>query len=163
MKRSVSSVSLDEFDRAILRILQVNNRTLQRTIGEQVHLSAAAVQRRIARMGASGIIAANVAIVAADAFMPSIKIVVEVHLKSDGSAMVEATKSLFRTIPEIQHCYYVTGNGGFILIMIVQDMPRYEKLARALFADNATVDTYRTLVVLDSVKTSTMVDIPELD
>ena len=38
---------LDSFDRAILRILQRDNRTPQRSIAEAVNLSTAAVQRRV--------------------------------------------------------------------------------------------------------------------
>ena len=43
---------LDAFDRAILAILQQDNTTPQRVIGERVNLSAPAVQRRIRRMEA---------------------------------------------------------------------------------------------------------------
>ena len=41
---------LDRFDRAILAILQADNTTPQRAIGDAVNLSAPAVQRRIKRM-----------------------------------------------------------------------------------------------------------------
>src|SRR3546814_9415729 len=54
---------LDSFDRAILRILQRDNKTPQREIAGAVNLSAAAVQRRIAAMEAAGIIERNVTIV----------------------------------------------------------------------------------------------------
>ncbi|WP_409013477.1 Lrp/AsnC family transcriptional regulator [Dyadobacter sp. CY351] len=49
-------MSLDHFDIEILAILQEGNLTRQRTIGEQVNLSAAAVNRRIKRMEADGVI-----------------------------------------------------------------------------------------------------------
>ncbi len=154
---------LDEFDRAILRILQEDNHTPQRTIAERVNLSAAAVQRRIAAMEASGVIEANVAIVSPEAFHPMITMVVEVHLKTDRSTLVEPTKALFRGTKEIQQCYWVTGSGGFILIMMVPSMTHYEALARRLFADNEAITTYRTLVVLDRVKTGTAIEIPMAD
>lgn len=152
---------LDSFDRAILRILQENNHTPQRTIAERVNLSPAAVQRRIAAMEAGGVIAANVAIVSPEAFHPTITMVVEVHIRNDRSTVVEPLKALFRGTKEIQQCYFVTGAGGFILVMNVPSMPYYEALARRLFADNESVTTYRTLVVLDLVKTGTAIEIPE--
>ena len=55
--------ALDSFDRAILDILQRDNTTPQRAIGEAVNLSAPAVQRRIRRMEEEGVIQANVAVV----------------------------------------------------------------------------------------------------
>jgi Lrp/AsnC family transcriptional regulator, leucine-responsive regulatory protein len=159
---STRRAQLDKFDRAILRILQADNRTPQRTIAERVALSPAAVQRRIAALEASGVIKANVAIVAPEAVQSAITLVVEVHLESDRSSIVEPTKTLFRDTPEIQQCYYVTGSAGFILIMIMPDMTSYEALARRLFADNPVVVTFRTLVVLDSVKTGAAIVIPDL-
>ena len=152
---------LDRFDRAILRILQKDNRTPQRTIAEQVNLSPAAVQRRIAALEASGVIVANVAVLAPDALQAAITVVVEVHLLNDQSSIVEPTKKLFRTTPEIQQCYYVTGSAGFILVMIIPDMTSYEAISRRLFADNPVVVTFRTLVVLDTVKAGLEIVVPE--
>lgn len=156
-----SSRDLDRFDRAILRILQKDNRTPQREIAARIHLSPAAVQRRIAALEASGIIVANVAVLAPDALQAAITVVVEVHLQNDRSPIVEPTKALFRSTPEIQQCYYVTGSGGFILVMIVPDMTSYEAISRRLFADNPVVETFRTLVVLDTVKAGLEIVVPE--
>lgn len=56
MSKSSSSITLDSFDLAILNILQRDNTTPQRVIGEAVNLSAPAVQRRIRRMEEAGVI-----------------------------------------------------------------------------------------------------------
>ncbi len=152
---------LDRFDRAILRILQKDNRTPQRAIAAAVNLSPAAVQRRIAALEASGIVVANVAVLAPDALQAAITVVVEVHLQNDRSPIVEPTKALFRSTPEIQQCYYVTGSAGFILVMIVPDMTSYEAISRRLFADNPVVETFRTLVVLDTVKAGLEIVVPD--
>ena len=63
MAKPSPPITLDAFDLAILTILQRDNTTPQRVIGEAVNLSAPAVQRRIKRMEESGVIQANVAIV----------------------------------------------------------------------------------------------------
>ena len=54
-----TSRMLDSFDRAILRSLQLDNRTPQRSIAEAVNLSTAAVQRRVAALERDGVIARN--------------------------------------------------------------------------------------------------------
>ncbi|MGB3063698.1 Lrp/AsnC family transcriptional regulator [Sphingobacterium thalpophilum] len=56
------TVSMDQFDIAILEILQEDCQTSQRMIAERVGLSAAAVQRRIKRMREEGTIKREVAI-----------------------------------------------------------------------------------------------------
>lgn len=152
--------SLDAFDRAILRIVQCNNKTPQRAIAEAVNLSAAAVQRRIAAMEEAGVIARNVAVVDPEAVQLAITAIVEVHLRDERTATVDAAKALFRDTPEVQQCYYVTGGTSFVLIIVTHDMRTYEALTRRLFAEKDFIDRYRTLVALSRVKVDTSVVVP---
>ncbi|HET6537925.1 MAG TPA: Lrp/AsnC family transcriptional regulator [Sphingopyxis sp.] len=147
-----SSRSLDQFDRAILRILQEDNKKPQRSIAEQVHLSAASVQRRIAAMEDAGIITRNVAVLDHDALGLTITSVVEVNLVNEQVATVDAAKALFKATAEVQQCYYVTGGLSFILVITTTDMRAYEALTRRLFGENPHVESYRSLIALDRVK-----------
>lgn len=152
MSKSAQSVPLDIFDRKILAILQQDNLTPQRQIGEAVNLSAAAVQRRIRRLTESGVIRANVAIVDPDAVGQSITIFVEVEVFSETASQIEDAKREFARTPEIQQCYYVTGEADFILVIVVPAMADYEALTRRLFFGNNNVKRFRTFVAMDRVK-----------
>jgi DNA-binding Lrp family transcriptional regulator len=153
---------IDDFDRRILAILQHDNRMPQREIGERVNLSAAAVQRRIRRMEDAGVIAANVAVVAPERLGKALTILVEVGVGSERLEEVDALKSAFSKAPEVQQCYYVTGDTDFVLIVLVADMAEYEALTRRLFFGNPNVRKFRTLVTMDRVKFDTAValDLP---
>ncbi|MBN8468875.1 Lrp/AsnC family transcriptional regulator [Corallococcus exiguus] len=151
---------LDSFDRAILRIIQRDNRTPQRVIAEAVHLSTAAVQRRITAMEKAGIILRNVAIVDPDAVPLAITAIVEVYLHDEKAASVDKAKALFRNDPEVQQCYYVTGGTSFVLVIVSPHMKAYAATARRLFEQNESVARYRTLIALDRVKTDTQILIP---
>lgn len=153
--------ALDSFDRAILRIVQQDNKTPQRTIAEVVNLSAAAVQRRIAALEDAGVIAQNTAVVDPDKVPLTITAIVEVHLRDERASTVDAAKAIFREAPEVQQCYYVTGGSSFVLIIVTPDMRTYEALTRKLFATNDRVARYRTLIALDKVKTGTGIVIPD--
>lgn len=156
MQRSTASPSgpseLDSFDLAILDILQRDNTTPQRTIGEAVYLSAAAVQRRIKRMQESGVIRANVAVVDPAQVGRPITLLVEVEVESERIDLVDAAKASFASAPEVQQCYYVTGEADFVLVITVETMGDYEALTRRLFFKNHNVKRFRTLVVMDRVK-----------
>jgi Lrp/AsnC family transcriptional regulator, leucine-responsive regulatory protein len=152
MSKSAQKVPLDDFDRKILAILQQDNLTPQRTIGEAVNLSAAAVQRRIRRLTETGVIRANVAVVDAEAVGQSITIFVEVEVFSETAAQIEEAKREFARTPEIQQCYYVTGEADFILVIVVPAMADYEALTRRLFFGNNNVKRFRTFVAMDRVK-----------
>ena len=143
---------LDQFDARILEILQQDNLTPQRAIGEAVNLSAPAVQRRISRMQESGVIKANVAVIDPLAIGQTITLLVEVCVESERVDLLDAAKAGFASAPEVQQCYYVTGDADFVLVVIVPNMAAYEAFTRRLFFGNANVKHFRTLVVMDRVK-----------
>ncbi|NVD98042.1 Lrp/AsnC family transcriptional regulator [Massilia sp. BJB1822] len=153
---------LDNFDYAILSILQQDNRTPLRTIGEQVHLSAPAVQRRIKAMEESGVIAANTALVDPNQVGKSLTILTEVYIESERLDLLDAIKAAFVAAPEIQQCYYVTGDADFVLVILVATMAEYDALTRRLFFGNPNVKRFRTLVALDRIKTGSAVPLPGL-
>ncbi|MGF1767309.1 Lrp/AsnC family transcriptional regulator [Enterovibrio makurazakiensis] len=153
---------VDNYDRAILRILQKDNTTPLRIISEQVHLSTASVQRRIKRLEDSGVIKANSAVIAPEKVGQIITIMVEVHaIRAQASDMEEMKKSF--SGPEIQQCYYVTGEADFMLVLTVANMAEYEAISGRLFYNNPNVKWFRTIVVMDRVKASLDTPIPQLE
>lgn len=155
----VRGAGLDAFDRAILRILQQDNTTPQRLIGEQVNLSAAAVNRRIRRMQDEGVITGNAAILDPALVGRPITIVVEVNVESEQLDLLDATKQSFLADAEVQQCYYVTGDADFVLVVTVASMGDYEALTRRLFFGNRNVRRFRSLVVMDRIKAALAVPV----
>lgn len=143
----------DAFDLRILEILQADAATPLRLVGEQVHLSAAAVHRRVRRMQEEGVIEATVALIDPARVGRPITVVVEVHVESERLDLLDATKRSFADDPDVQQCYYVTGDADFVLIVTVESMAGYEALTRRLFFGNPNVKRFRSLVVLDRIKT----------
>ncbi|MCT8358600.1 Lrp/AsnC family transcriptional regulator [Xanthomonas citri] len=153
MKKSLKNDrQLDAFDLAILKILQGDNQTPQRVISDQINLSPASVQRRITEMTSAGVILGNTACIDPKAVGQGVTVVVELHLVSDQTNVVNPVKELLKTTPQVQQCYHVTGAAGMILILLVEDLEAYYALAVRLFADNDLVSTFRSLPVLDRVK-----------
>ncbi|WHO38664.1 Lrp/AsnC family transcriptional regulator [Sphingobium sp. AP49] len=151
---------LDDFDRAILRLVQRDNRMPQRAIAEAVNLSTAALQRRIAAMERSGVIVRNVAIVDPDQVGLGVTSIVEVNLVDEKAARVDKAKQLFRDAPEVQQCYYVTGGRSFIMLIVAPDMRSYEAITRRLFAENESVASYHSYLALNRVKAGMELVIP---
>ena len=158
---SSSPITLDSFDLAILGILQRDSATPQRVIGESVNLSAPTVQRRIRRMEEAGVIQANVAIIDPARVGQPITILVEVEVISETAELIDAAKQEFAAAPEVQQCYYVTGEADFVLVVVVPTMAAYEALTRRLFFGNNNVKRFRTLVAMDRVKVGLTVPLPE--
>lgn len=103
-------------------------------------------------MTEDGVIQGNVAVIDPTAVGQSITIFVEVEVISETADQIEAAKREFSAAPEIQQCYYVTGEADFVIVVIVPSMTDYESLTRRLFFGNNNVKRFRTFVAMDRVK-----------
>jgi DNA-binding Lrp family transcriptional regulator len=149
---------LDEFDLKLLDLIQSSSRMPQSELGERVHLSTAAVNRRLKRLLDDGVIHKYGAVLAPAALGYPLTIVSQVETESERIDLLDAMKKSFRECPEVQQCYYVTGEWDFILIFTVRDMAQYTALTRRLFFQNNNVRRFKTLVTMDHVKVS--LDVP---
>ncbi|WLH88563.1 Lrp/AsnC family transcriptional regulator [Pseudomonas sp. FP453] len=150
-KPASSTLDLDGFDWSILALVQHDNAVPLRTLAEKVNLSTAAVQRRIKRLEEGGVIIANVAVVDPAKAGKPITIIAEVSVERTSAEALAATKASF-SVPQVQQCYYVTGEADFVLVLNVASMQEYQDLAGQLFAENPNVKWFKTLVALDRVK-----------
>lgn len=149
---------LDQFDLGILEILQHDNKTSQREIGKAINLSAPAVQRRIKRMEESGVIQSNIAVIDPLTVGRELTLIANVEMENERSEFLESAKHSFSKAPEVQQCYYTTGETDFVLIITVKTMSEYEALTQRLFFENNNVKRFRTFVTMDRIKVG--MDIP---
>lgn len=147
------SVSLDDFDLKILRLVQIDNQMPQRTIGEKVGLSAATVARRLQYLRESKVIRQDIAVVDEALVERPLTIVVHITTENERLDLLDAMKDRFQRCPQVRQCYYVTGEMDFILIMNVRDMAEYTQLTRELFFEGGNVQSFRTCVSMENVKT----------
>ncbi|AOB32720.1 hypothetical protein AKI39_21200 [Bordetella sp. H567] len=145
---------LDEFDLKLLALVQANSRISQAELGDRVHLSTAAVNRRLKRLVSEGVIRKFGAVLAGRALGYPLTIITQVATESEQIDLLDGMKAAFRACPQVQQCYYVTGEWDFILHFTVRDMAQYTELARQLFFQNNNVQRFRTLVVMDCIKAS---------
>lgn len=145
-------MDLDEFDLKILDSVQRNNRLAAEEIAEKACLSPSAVGRRLRRLRRSGVIEAEVAIIAPEAIGRNLIAIVEVALERDKSHILAEFKELMLNAPEVMQCYYITGDGDFIVIMTAKNMQDYEAFARRFFSENPSVRRFRTSIVISRVK-----------
>jgi len=151
--------TLDDFDREILRRLQVDARATGEEIGAAVHLSAAAVQRRIKRLRQLGVILAEVVLVDPAAVGQPMTFILGVELERERADMLDAFRNAARADPNVQACYYVTGAADFILVVLARDMADFEAITRRLLFDNPNIRRFTTSVVMSRDKVGNAVPI----
>ena len=143
---------LDAFDLRILERHQRDTQTPAASIGEAIGLSAAAVQRRLKRMREAGVIEREVAQVAPRAVGLPITCVVGVDLDRETAADLDRFSQKMTQCPEVQQCYYVTGETDYVLIVLAPDMEAYEAFTRRALLGDPNVKSFVTHVVLERIK-----------
>ena len=143
---------LDEFDVALLNALQQDNRQTSEMLAIAVGLSPTACQRRMKRLREAGYIVADVSILDPAKAGRRTTFIVQVDLARGRADIIDGFKRDMQKIPEVQQCYYVTGESDFILIVVAEDLAHYEQLTRRLFYNNNVIHKFHTQVVMDSVK-----------
>ncbi|MBW5434040.1 Lrp/AsnC family transcriptional regulator [Bradyrhizobium canariense] len=149
----------DRIDARILEIVQKNNRLTSEVIGEMAGLSATACQRRLKRLRSEGIIEADVSIVSARAVGRPIQMLVLVSLERERSDIIDRFKKAIKSSAEVVNGCYVTGDADFVLYLTARSMEEYEQFTRRFFYENPDIRGFKTMVIMDQVKTGFAVPI----
>jgi Lrp/AsnC family leucine-responsive transcriptional regulator len=145
-------MQLDELDKALLRLLQQNNRLTTEQLAASVSLSQSAVQRRLAKLREEKIIEADVSIISPAAAGIGIVCIVEVILQEGNSKAIDGFKKAMQLCPEVSQCYYVTGTYDFVLVVNTRDMQHFEHFQKHKLMDNPNLKHFYTHVVMYKVK-----------
>lgn len=143
---------LDDFDKAILKLVQQNNRLTADELGDTIGLSASAVQRRLKKLRDEKIIEADISIVSPTIAGFDITCVVDVILVEGNALALEKFKASMRSCVNVMQCYFVTGTYDFVIIVNARDMSDYETFTRAYLMDQPNIKHFYTHVVMDKVK-----------
>ena len=132
---------MDRLDRKILGLYQQDTRRIAESIGSEVGLSAAAVQRRLKSLRASGAIRAEIAQLDPAQLGVGITCIVTVSMAANAAPhmQLDRFKRDLLAAPEVQQCYQVTGAMDFVVVVTVASMEDYAAFARRWFEANETV------------------------
>ncbi len=148
---------LDAFDLRILERYQGDTRQSAEAIGDEVGLSAAAVQRRLKRLREAGVIVAETAQLDPRQVGLPVSVIVAVDLIDEGQASMDRFCARMRASPHVQQCYATAGEVDYILVLLFPDLGGYERFAREQLAADTNVRSFTTHVVLNTVKSGTQV------
>jgi Lrp/AsnC family transcriptional regulator, leucine-responsive regulatory protein len=144
---------MDDIDRSILSILQENADIPGKVIADAVHLSTSAVERRISKMKQEGMIEKIVAVVSPKAVDRTLSILVELEIQNEHRHTLEQFQRWLSRAPEVQSCWYVTGDVDFVLLVAVRNLEEYNAfIDRLMNEQQAIVRKYKSLIALKTVK-----------
>ena len=150
-------IKLDQVDRDILNILQVDGRTSASRIAEEISMSIPAVADRIKKLQESGVIMAFTTLL--DHRKVGLDISAFVTVISESSSHYSDVVRQANKTPEIVQCFTTTGNGSHVLLAVTENTTSLEKLLRIIQGWPGVMRT-ETQMVLSSYKSINSLNIP---
>jgi Lrp/AsnC family leucine-responsive transcriptional regulator len=153
---------LDSFDISLLAALQRDAHATHQQIGEQVHLSASQVSRRVQRLQTSGIIRRYVALLEPAAIGLGVRAISYVTLTRHSGDEGLAFEREIAGFPEVLECYSVAGESDYILQIVAADLSVLSEHVLRRLTRIQGVGSIRSNIVLARIKSSTELPLAHL-
>jgi len=151
---------LDRTDRRILNQLQDDGRISNLKLAESVALSPTAVLARVQRLVRDGYIQGYEARLNPRLLGAGMLVFVEVLLDRTSPNVFDQFRAAVQVHPEILECHMVAGGFDYLIKTRVADMDAYRAFAGTVLWQLPGVRETRTYAVMEEVKNSTKLHIP---
>jgi Lrp/AsnC family transcriptional regulator len=123
---------MDEYDRSILRALQIDSSQSVEQLAEKVNLSRNACWRRVKNLQATDVIKAQVALVDAEAVDLGLTVLVLVRTNEHAADWADKFRKAVHAMPEITGAYRMSGDLDYVLRVCVRDVKSYDAFYQRL-------------------------------
>ena len=154
----MAPAELDQFDKAILRILQRDASLSVETIADQVALSRNACWRRIKAMEQAGIITGRVALTDPAKLGCPLEVMVMIRAGRHDADWLDSFHKAVRSMPEVVGAYRMTGDLDYLLRVRVADVPAYDAFYKRVIARIPLSDISASFV-MEEIKETTALPI----
>jgi Lrp/AsnC family leucine-responsive transcriptional regulator len=146
--------AMDSLDLKILRILQEKGKISNIQLSQEIGLSPAPTLERVKKLETSGMIKSYHAVINANKLGLGFSALIQISLtRQINNAIKNFTKAITE-IPEVTQCLQVTGNFDYQLLVIVKDIPAFERLIADKLSKIEEIGQMQTMVVLSTIKDS---------
>jgi Lrp/AsnC family transcriptional regulator len=150
------SEKIDEIDKRILNVVQVDASASVDEISEIVSLSRNACWRRIKALETSGVIKQRVALVdPAKAGVPLTAFVM-VKTSSHDEKWISEFQTVLKTMPEVVGAHRMSGDLDYVLRVRLADVPAYDDFYKRL-TSRISVSDMSASFVMEDIKETTAV------
>lgn len=148
-------VSLDDRDRAILRLLQADGRLSNVELAERVALSPSACLRRVKLLEEAGLIARYVMLLdEKTAGLAGVAFVL-VTLDQQGRAALDSFEAAVSRHAEIIECYLLAGAADYMVRVAYRDAADFERIHTEILTQLPGVVRVQSTLALRTVKKTT--------
>lgn len=146
---------IDELDKQILRLLQVDASVSHRQIAQTLRRSITTVHDRISRLKQEGIILRSVAVLDRKKIGKGLLTFSHVLLNQHTIEVLEQFEKAVKKFPEVLECFQMTGSFDFLLRVSTRDMEEYHEFYRYKLAKLPNITTVNSYFALSETKSIT--------
>ena len=144
---------LDNFDLALLNLVQRDDSQTADQLASRVALSPSAIARRLRRLRKNGWIARTIALLGEDLGERRMRAVVLLQLSEHADQRGKAQLlQRVRAAPQVQFCYELAGSWDLLLLFDCATMAEFNDVADRVLVSDATVHRYETSFVKRQAK-----------
>ncbi len=146
---------IDELDKQILRLLQVDASVTHRQIAQTLRRSITTIHDRISRLKQEGIILRSVAVLDRKKIGKGLLTFSHVLLNQHTIEVLEQFERAVKKFPEVLECFQMTGSFDFLLRISTRDMEEYHEFYRYKLAKLPNITTVNSYFALSETKSIT--------
>lgn len=150
---------LDETDKKILRLLQVDAHFTLKDIATKINLSLTPVHDRVKRLEKEGIIEKYVTILNKKKLGQNLIIYCQVTLIKQTHDISEGFNQSIMNMPEVLECNFVSGNFDYLLKVVLPDMESYHYFHQKKLSVLPEVSLINSFFIISEVKSTTVLPI----
>ena len=128
----ILSLSMDDIDASILKILQCDASLSNAQVAERVGLSTTPCWRRIQRLEDQGVIQRRVALVDPEKINLPVTVFVAVRTNQHSEEWFDGFARTVSELPEVVEFYRMSGDIDYLLRVVVPDIHAYDQLYKRL-------------------------------
>lgn len=147
-----AALELDDFDRAMLRVLATDGRIPAVELARRVGLSKSPVQARLKRLQEAGVITGYRAVLDPIRMGQAHVAFVEVRLSDTREAALQAFNRAVLTIPEVEECHMIASRFDYLLKVRTSDIVAYRRVLAERLSALPHVASTSTYVAMEAVK-----------
>jgi Lrp/AsnC family transcriptional regulator, leucine-responsive regulatory protein len=148
-------IELDRIDRAILAAVQSEGRIQNLDLAARVGLSPSPCLRRLKRLEDAGVVKRYVALLDADKIGIGLSVFARIALVAQDAATVESFAQAMNALPQVVECHIMAGECDALLRVVASDLNAYRRFQIAHLTRENGVQSVKTDVPIQTVKSST--------
>jgi len=150
---------LDETDKKILRLLQVDAHLTLKDMAGKINLSLTPVHDRVKRLEKEGIIEKYVSILNKKKLGKNLTVYCQVTLVKQTHDVSEGFNESIRNMPEVMECDFVSGTFDYMLKVVLPDMESYHHFHQKKLSVLPEVSLINSFFIISEVKSTTVLPI----